>query len=213
MALPDYDQKITLEEALSQFDFATSELVLHPFNGARENEVDARREHVTRAAQNTYLTASRWCGVIEGAQRKGSNNLPNRNLARNYIDHVSACTNVLRRKVLPWYERLEESEVEELRSLNKIADEPSYKVKLERVLSIKREKDIIENYVTLMGIMSTFVRDEFIGRMGDIDDGYRPKPKRGYISRIFSSSISKVKKGISNLRKYLTRDKVENPKP
>ena len=192
MPLPTYDSGITLEEAINQFDYATSELVLHPFNGAGDN-VDARRDHVVKAAQNSYITASRWYGVIEGNKRNGSDHLPDRKIAQSYISHVRECVNVLTKKVLPWYSELEEKEKRELKEIDPTIDQEAYNSKKERVKSIKREKDIIRSYLPLFGMMSTFVRDEFLGKSGDIDDGYRPPKKQPYLTRVWNNVTNKIR--------------------
>jgi len=157
--LPNYDSRISLEEAIHQFDFATSELVLHPFNGSGENDIDARRDHVFQAAQNSYLAASRWYGVIEREIRGEQEESPRKNY-KKYLEDISSCSQVLTNQVLPWYSRIEFEERRKLKGIQEEKDSEQYQAQDKKVKSIAREKALIQNYLTLMSMMRTFVRDE-----------------------------------------------------
>lgn len=140
MALPLYNVNMTLEEALQQFDYATSQLVLHPFNGETE-DTKIRRAHVLEAATDANNVSSRWIGVLE---REHKEKELNPDLATRYQRDIATCMKILS-TTKEWYSRIEKRE----RDSNPESEE------IER---IKREKNIISSYIDLMRIRGGIIR-------------------------------------------------------
>lgn len=153
MTLPKYRQDLTLEDALSQFDYATSQLVLHPFNGAGE-DINQRRQHVSDASRDTYLAASRWYGILEKDHKKLGRDFPPE-LAQRYLGDISESCNVMKYKIIPWYSRLVEKETSKLDQME--ISKKEYAEQKRNIGLIAREKALIENYISLLGVIKSFV--------------------------------------------------------
>jgi len=140
MSLPPYRQDISLEEALGQFDYAASQLVLHPLNGSTE-DIEKRRVHILESATDANNASSRWIGVLERGYDKAK---LSKDLVTRYLRDVDTCMMVLE-KTIEWYSRIEIRESE-------------YNPESQQIPLIRREKDIINSYIDLMGRRSGLVR-------------------------------------------------------
>lgn len=138
MALPTYNDRINLEEALSQFDYATSQLVLHPLN-KDTGDTYKRREHILEAATDANNASSR---LILAIEKNTKDNISNKYLSERYLSDISACIRKLK-EIGYWYSRLEEKENESQES--------------DDIKGIKRERNIIESYINLMGVRKFLV--------------------------------------------------------
>lgn len=131
MVLPIYDPDITPEEALSQFEFATSRLVLFP-RGKRNI-----RDHVFDAATDTALASSRFIGALEKTYKKNSS----LDIADRFLEGINRSLVVIERmRIL--YDNME-----------LIEEEP---LELE---TLKRERSLVESYASLMSLRRTYARE------------------------------------------------------
>jgi hypothetical protein len=134
MSLPAYNKDISLEEALNQFDYATSKLVLHPFNEDSEDTYN-RRKYILETATDANNASSRWIGVLE--KKNGEKKL-DVSLSMRYLRDTSTCMKKLM-ETKEWYARIESIEIE--------SNPKSFEIE-----RIKTEKNIIGNYIDLMGV-------------------------------------------------------------
>lgn len=131
MVLPIYDPDITPEEALSQFEFATSRLVLFP-RGKRNI-----RDHVFDAATDTALASSRFIGALEKTYKENGN----LNIANRFLEGINRSLVVIE-KIRDLYTLMQE-----------IEEEPK------ELESLTRERSLVESYAGLMSLRRTYARE------------------------------------------------------
>ncbi len=146
MALPLYDVNITLEEALEQFDYATSQLVLHPLN-EKKGDIRKRRAHILEAATDANNASSRLMVVLERGHQMEK---LTQNLANRYLRDIGNCMEVLS-LTKDWYRRIEKREI-------------ASNTESEEIVRIKRERNIIGSYIDLMRVRSGIVNSMVNGR-------------------------------------------------
>lgn len=133
MTLPIYNPDTTPQEALDQFEYSIERLVLLP-RGKRNI-----RDHVFDAAKDAVLSSSRFVGALE--KNYQTPDLDHK-IANRFLKGISRSLTVFE-KMKTLYDLMEQQVEEEIKESEEL----------------KRERNLVESYASLMSLRLNYVRD------------------------------------------------------